>query len=319
MALSGAHEVEATELVAPPIKLTWSAIWGGAVAALGIWVLLYAFGLALGLSTMEPSDPSSFKSSGIFTGVWGLVAPLIALFVGGVVSGRGSGAMTRTGGALHGLVMWGVTTLAGVYLIASLAQGVVGSVASMGRSAVEAGTGVVRGVANNAGGAADVAKQFGLNADDALQPVNQRLQAEGKPTVTPQQLETAAKGVVQQAVQSGRIDRELLVNQIAQSTSLGRPDAEDLANRVETQFNEAKAQASQRLNSAAQAAQQGALKAADATGKAFWGIFGALLLGMISGIVGATVGVSRRQRVWAAAPTTASVPFVGSTGRAVHS
>jgi hypothetical protein len=43
--------------------------------------------------------------------VWALIAPLIALFVGGWVAARGSSIYTRGQGASHGLVMWGLTTV----------------------------------------------------------------------------------------------------------------------------------------------------------------------------------------------------------------
>jgi hypothetical protein len=55
----------------------------------------------------------------------------------------------------------------------------------------------------------------------------------------------------------------------------------------------------QKLSSVGQQAQQKALKAADVTGKVFWGVFGALALGLISALLGGLVGVSRRQRMWA--------------------
>src|SRR5688572_27849864 len=94
----------ATRLPVP--KLSWGAIFGGAVAAIGVWILLYALGIAMGLSTINPNNPDSAQASGIFTGIWSLIAPLIALFVGGVVAGRAAGISTRLDGATHGLVMW---------------------------------------------------------------------------------------------------------------------------------------------------------------------------------------------------------------------
>jgi hypothetical protein len=144
-----------------------------------------------------------------------------------------------------------------------------------------------------------VAGTFGLDADDALRPINQRLQAEGKPTVNAEQLRAAANDVVQQGARQGRVDRTLLINAIAQNTALSRPDAEQIATRIETQFNTARADLGDKLSGAAHSVQTGALQAAETTGKAFWGIFGALFLGLVSSIVGATTGVSKRQRLWA--------------------
>jgi hypothetical protein len=283
----------------PPPRMSWGAIFGGAVAAIGVWMMLYALGLALGLSSLDPSDPSTLKSSGAFTGIWGLITPLVALFVGGMVAGRGAGIVTKPMGAIHGLVVWGLTAVAGGWLLVNLVTALVGGVAEVGKTAVQAGTGMAMGAAQNADQMGRVAGGFGLDVDDALRPINQRLQAEGKPTVTAEQLRSAATNVVQQGWTQGRIDRALLINSIAQSTALSRPDAEQIATRIETQFNTAKANIGDRLSGAAQSVQTGALQAAETTGKAFWGIFGALFLGLASAIVGATAGVSKRQRLWA--------------------
>lgn len=282
--------------VGPPVKMSWGAIFAGAVTSLALWALLYSFGLALGLSTMDPGDPGSARASGIFTGIWSLLSPLIALFVGGMVAGRGAGVTTRLGGALHGLVMWGLTTLAGAWLIANFLSSVVGGVASVGKTAFQAGAGMVTGGAGQAG---DLAQTFGLDAEDALGPVNERLRAEGKPPVTSAQLQEAARDVVQEGLRQGRFDRELLVSNLAQNTALSQADAEEIAGRVEAQVTEARERVRERISSAAETVQAGALRAADVTGKAFWGVFGALFLGMVSALLGATAGVSRRQRAWA--------------------
>lgn len=285
-----------------PRALSWGAVLGGAVAALGVWAMLYVMGLAFGLSAIDADDPGSVKGSSIFTGIWSLVTPLIALFVGGIVAGRTAGAQTRMQGALHGLVMWGVTTLAGAWLVANILGAIVGGVATVASAATKTGAGAVEAVASKAGGATDVARSFGLDAEDALRPINDRLSAEGKPTIEPEELEAATRDVVREGVQQGRIDRELLTVNLAENTDLSRTDAEEVAGRIESQFDAAKAQTSERLSDAATKAQTTALEAADKTGKAFFGVFGALFLGMVSAIAGAAVGVSRRQRAFATAP-----------------
>src|SRR5207248_11519006 len=83
-------------------RLSWGAIFGGTFVALGIWILLYAFGLAAGLTAVDPNNPGSARGAGIFTGVWGLIAPLVALFVGGFVASRSAGIFDRFAGGIHG-------------------------------------------------------------------------------------------------------------------------------------------------------------------------------------------------------------------------
>jgi hypothetical protein len=279
-----------------PFKLSWGAILGGAFVALGMWILLYSLGLALGLSSVDPGDPGSARSAGIGTGVWSLIAPLIALFVGGYVASRTAGVVDKQGGALHGAVLWGLTTLAGTILMGMALSSLMGAVFSVGKSAAGAAGSAVVGAASQGDNAAQA---FGLNADDALAPINQRLRQEGKPAITADQLQAATKDVVGTAVRTGNIDRNVLVSSIAENTKLSRQDAEEVATRVEQQFNQTKGQVGQKAEQVGQQVQQGALQAADKSGRVFWGIFGALLLGLVSSVLGATVGVSRRQRIHA--------------------
>jgi len=96
--------------------ISWGAIFGGAFAALGLWLLEYAFGLAVGLSAIDRSGAHGLRGLGIFSGIWGLLSPLIALFVGSFVAARVSGVASRGAGAAHGLVMWGLTTVGGAYV-----------------------------------------------------------------------------------------------------------------------------------------------------------------------------------------------------------
>ena len=117
-----------------PFQVSWGALFAGAAAALGVWILLYALGVALGLSNVDPNDRDTMRASGIFTGVWGLAAPLVALFIGGLVAGRSAGALGRGGGALHGLVVWSLTALGGLYLVAMLFGNALGSAVAVGQN-----------------------------------------------------------------------------------------------------------------------------------------------------------------------------------------
>ena len=68
--------------------LHWSAIFGGALLATGVWILLQVLGTGVGLSAVDTSDASSLRGVGIGTGIWSIIAPLIAMFVGGLLVGR---------------------------------------------------------------------------------------------------------------------------------------------------------------------------------------------------------------------------------------
>lgn len=117
-----------------PFHISWGALFAGAAAALGMWVLLYALGLALGLSTVDPKDTDTLRATGVFTGIWGLATPLVALFIGGLVAGRSAGPLSRGGGAIHGLVVWSLTALAGIYLVVNLFGSALGSAVAVGKN-----------------------------------------------------------------------------------------------------------------------------------------------------------------------------------------
>lgn len=268
-------------------RISWGAIFGGAFSALGLWLLLYAFGVALGFSTVDPNNPHSVKGSGIFTGVWSGIAPLIALFVGGLVAGRLSGAFSRGFGALHGLVMWGLVSVAGAYFVGSIAATALSGAASASKVVVQGGGEVLKGVA---GGAQGAASGLGLDWNTALGPINQRLRAEGRPTVTADQLQAATKDAVQGSIAQGKFDRTTFENALARNTALSRQDARALSQQVQQQFSQTTGSLLGRAQGAMRSMETGALKAADVTGKVFWWVFGALVLGLAASIGGGIVG-----------------------------
>ena len=243
----------------------WGAVFAGAFVAMGLWILLYAFGLAVGLNSLDMNNP---RAIGAWTGIWSFIAPLIALFVGGLVAARGAGPVDRTVGIMHGAVVWGLTTVAGVLLVGMLASALV---AGLGR----AGAGAVQGLGGT--GAA-------LSANDLLGPVNEKLQAEGKPAVTAQQLEGVVRSLGQSAVAGATIDQEAFARALSQNTNLSRQDAQQIAQDTQ-----------QKLAGATQGLQRGAVQAANVTGKAFWGIFAALALGLIAAVLGAAAGVTHKR------------------------
>jgi hypothetical protein len=123
-------------------------------------------------------------------------------------------------------------------------------------------------------------------------PINQRLQAEGKPPVTADQLEAAARDALRTSIRQGKVDREQLVQAITRNTALSRADAEQLANRAETQLNELRAQAEE----LAAQAKHAALQAAETTGKVLLGLSIVMLLGLGASVIGAIVSVRRERR-----------------------
>ncbi len=125
-------------------RVSWGSVFAGGVVALAVWAMLYALGLAVGLSVLNPDNPNTLKGAGIFSGIWGVFAPLVALFVGGLVVGRCSGVVRKLDAAIHGLVMWGLATVTGAWLVGVFMATLVSGAASFGRTAMQSEVGMHR-------------------------------------------------------------------------------------------------------------------------------------------------------------------------------
>lgn len=268
-----------------PWRFSWGAVLAGATISLGLWLLLHLLGLGAGLTALNPDDLGSIRGVGMTTGIWSLIVPLIAMFLGGFAAAKVAGPITRLGGAIHGAVLWSIATLASAMLLVGLVSSMVGGVARAGGQAASA--------AGQALGAAPsgLLAETGLTGDDFLAPVNERLQATGKPPVSSEQLGAATRDVLRSAVREGRLDREMLTTSLAENTGLSRADAREIAGSAEQRWN----QQSSELRQEAEQAGAVALQAAETTGKGLLGLFFAMLLGLIAAVAGTMLGVTRAQ------------------------
>lgn len=108
--------------------MRWSAVFAGAAVAVALWVVLQLIGMGAGLTAVDLDDSGSLRSAGIGTTVASMIAPLIALFVGGFVAGRLASTFDPKVGAAHGFVAWALASIAGVLAVAWLVSAIAGGV-----------------------------------------------------------------------------------------------------------------------------------------------------------------------------------------------
>lgn len=138
----------------------WGAIFGGALAALAVTIILFTAGSGFGLSTVEPwsftnSAPESFA---IGAGIWLIVMQWLSSAFGGYMAGR---LRSKTPGlrtdevffrdSAHGLLAWALATL----LVAALFT--LGTVLAGAGAAAAGAAGGAGAAAANASG--ETAKQ----------------------------------------------------------------------------------------------------------------------------------------------------------------
>jgi hypothetical protein len=272
----GAGPREAGSIIIQPghrAGLSWHAIFAGTLVAIGSWLALHTLAVGLGLTAIDPDDANSLRGAGIGTGIGALLVPLIALLLGGVVAGRVSGPLTRSGAVIHGAVVWALTTIVSTLLTLMLVNALVGTA---GRAA-----GATASAAGSALSGADLGA-LGLSGDDLAAPINRRLAAEGKPTISGDEMQAAVQDAMRNAVREGRLDREMMARSIADNTDLTRADASDIADRVTA-----------RINSTAGEVGHQAMSAADTTGKLMLALFGSMLLSLGTAILGALLIAAR--------------------------
>jgi hypothetical protein len=262
--------------VASPIG--WASIFAAAAVALGIWLLLHLLGVGIGLTTIDPDENNSLKAIGIGIGVWSLLAPIIALFLGGLVAGRTAPTFSTFNAIIHGVAAWAITAIASVLVIGMMLGATVRAASSTASGAAE--------IASRAGAQVSEGSPVGgLGMDAVTTRINQKLAERGMPPVQPEQLKAVLGEAAQRAARGETMDRQRLTEIVARNTALTGPQADQLAAEIEGE-----------LGNLGQQAQQTALQVAETTGAVILGFSITLALTLAASVIGAAIGVRRERR-----------------------
>jgi hypothetical protein len=119
-------------------RVSWGALFAGFFVGVGALFLLLSLGAAVGLTSVDARDISSWKNMGIGVGVWGGVSAIIASFFSAWVAGRLSTSPDRTAGTLHGAALWGLTWFVGLWMGIAALQGAASAAGSAAQTAAQA-------------------------------------------------------------------------------------------------------------------------------------------------------------------------------------
>lgn len=128
----------------------WGPIFAGLFTAVATQLVLSALGVAIGLSTIANSGAprSNLGDVSSAVGIWSIISLLIALFIGGWVTARAAGPMSKSSALLNATILWATTLAISAWLLSAGVSGAFGIVAS------------------NAGDAIGQAQQGGLTLPD---------------------------------------------------------------------------------------------------------------------------------------------------------
>ncbi|MFO8150590.1 MAG: hypothetical protein R6T93_09850 [Trueperaceae bacterium] len=268
----------------PRGRSSWGAIVAGVVAAFVVMLVLEVLMLWLGFSAIDPvreANPVAGLGAGAAIGY--LVSLAIALFVGGLVTGRLANRVNGSDVFWHGFLTWGVFTLASLG-IAFTAAGVLvsGTLGVVGNAVGAVGGGVAAFAPDLAETQELLEEQLALSDDalDELEPLWT------DPAARREFADEIARVFDDESAAIDAADRQDLIDFIAENTELSEGGIEARVDRWIERFEEAQARLVELEDDLRMAGEE----AADAlAGAAMWAFFG-LILGALITWLGARAG-----------------------------
>jgi hypothetical protein len=98
-------DVRVEDLVGLRSRVSWPAIFAGAVLALAIFFVLSLLGASIGLTVY---DDVNSRTINMGAAAWAIISLLAALFLGGWFVSQATVGENKCEAAVHGLLMWGV-------------------------------------------------------------------------------------------------------------------------------------------------------------------------------------------------------------------
>ncbi len=98
-------------------RIDWGAIWAGVFAFVAIWSVFGVLGTAIFASAASPNAARPVSGMGWGMSIWAIVLTIIAMYVGGRVTGDLATIVNRRDGILHGLAMFGLSVTATLVVV----------------------------------------------------------------------------------------------------------------------------------------------------------------------------------------------------------
>jgi hypothetical protein len=174
----GYVQSETVAIVETGPTVSWGAVIAGAVAAAGISFILLAVGTAFGLSVVSPWDSGDAAADA--AAAVGIGAVIYLLLVHGISSGFGGylagrlrrklvgarGDETYFRDTAHGLLVWALSAVVGVGLLAMLSAKIIGGGLALGTAGLAGGGALAGGAFSQAAPAGGMENQRSGGATD---------------------------------------------------------------------------------------------------------------------------------------------------------
>lgn len=326
-------------------RVSWGAIFAGALCAIALTALLTLLGLGIGFGTFDPAQGDSVSAIPKNTLIWWAIVSVAATGIGGFIAARLAGIPRGMSGALHGVSVWALATIVTLWL----ATTAIGTILGAAGSVVTTTARITASAAGSAGQAAIGAGSAVAPSSSALEQAlrdqgitRERVRSEAGAILAEAGIDRQDVGAAQQAAgeaarniarQPGSAGSEIdalidrmfngpdavlspqerqdLVTAISERSGVSRGEAEQIATRWQAQAETAAVQVRNAGGTALDRLQTGATRVSQDSlsilSKAAWGMFLISLVGLLAAILGAAIG----------APSFSNVAAMGGA-RVVH-
>lgn len=318
---------ERETIVPPPAllsRVSWGAIFAGAVSAVALTALFGLLGLGIGFASLDPAEAGGLNDVPKSTLIWWAVTSILSTGIGGFVAARLAGIPRSMTGALHGLAVWSVATILTLWLATTAAGALLGAASSVVTTTARVTTsavGTVGGAAVDAGGtiapsgsevegalrdrgvtrdrirqeANDIARSAGIGQQDLAEAQNAVGAAAQNMATNPGTAGAELDRLIDRLFEGPNAvlspqERDQLVNEIVARSGMSRDEAQRVADRWQAQASAAGERVNatgQQIRSDAGQLGEGVL---DVMSKIAWGMFLISLAGLVAALVGAAFG-----------------------------
>lgn len=304
----------------PKKAISWRAIFGGLITVFAILIVLNLIGLAIGLSSIDPTEEgNAFSGIGIGAVIWWILSNIIALFVGARVAARAGVSFSTKGGIMQGFLTWALYCIFSYLVILSAVGNIISGVGNIiTETATATGKAIVNQVSQDN---TDGLQTGSINWQQAKAEFYSLLEDTEKKALDPDQLESQAESVVTEAEEQAKqaaknpmtadkevddlfdnaekefansieaIDREALVNVMMNRSDLSREEAGKVVDNYIETYNTVVDEAGAYVESAKTEIVEQTEEAAEAVSKAAWYLSITLILGIITALFGGYTGV----------------------------
>lgn len=130
---TGVDSPRAQDVLSVRSRVSWAAIFAGAMVSLSIYFLLTLLGVALGL---EVAMRRGTDSLGAGTAIYSIFALLISMFFGGWATSRLAVGESKLEAVLYGLILWGLLFVGMFWLVGQGVRIGFGAMAGLASGAV---------------------------------------------------------------------------------------------------------------------------------------------------------------------------------------